>query len=172
MVCVSGKAEIEGVAERVSAMKDENERIDLLLARNADEQLRKVDWNRLNSAICERLDRARQSKTSVIRFPTMLKVAAVVAAAAAVLFGVVMIDFGDREGSAKVVIKSVSGRSRVTVDIGADKTLAKVNVQISDLGTAQKQGDIQPAWFIISRPQPMYADNGVSSDMRDVMCLF
>jgi hypothetical protein len=172
VVCVSGKAEIEGVAERVSAMKDGHEKIDLLLARNADEQLSKVDWNRLNSAISERLDRARQGKTSVIRFPTILKVAAVVAAAVAVLFGAVMIDFGDREGSAEVKIEGVSGRSRVTVDIGADKMLAKVSVQISDPGTAQKEDEIQPAWFIISRPTPMYADNGVSSDMRDVMCLF
>jgi len=172
MVRVSSKAEIEGIAERVSAMLDGHEKIDLLLARNADEQLRKVDWNRLNSAICERLDRARQSKTSVIRFPAIFKVAAVVAAAAAVLFGVVMIDFGNREGSAWVEIESVSGRSHAIVEIAAGKTLAKVNVQISDPGTAQKQDDIQPAWFIISRPEPMYADNGVGSDMRDVMCLF
>ena len=153
-------------------MLDEHEKIDVLLAHNADEQLRKVDWNKLNSAISERLDRALQSKTSVIRFPTMFKVAAVVAAAVAFLFAVVMIDFGDKEGSAKVEIKSMSGRSHVIVDIGADKTPAKVSVQTSDPGTAQKEDDIQPAWFIISRPEPMYADNGVSSDMRDVMCLF
>ncbi len=153
-------------------MLDEHEKIDLLLARNADEQLKKVDWNRLNSAITQRLDRAQQSKTSVIRFPAIFKVAAVVAAAAAVLCAVVMIDFGGREGSAEVKIEGVSGRSHVTVDIGADKMLAKVSVQISDPGKARKEGDIQPTWFIISRAEPMYADNGVGSDMRDVMCLF
>jgi len=60
----------------------------------------------------------------------------------------------------------------VIVDIGAGKTLAKVSVQISDPGTAQKEDDIQPAWFIISRTEPLYADNGVDNNMRDVMCLF
>jgi len=153
-------------------MLDEEERIGSLLQRNADEQLRKIDWDKLNSAISERLDRARQSKTSVIRFPAIFKIAAVVAAAVAVLCAVVMIDFGDREGWARVKIEDVSGRSHVIVDIGAGKTLAKVSVQISDPGTAQKEDDIQPAWFIISRTEPLYADNGVDNNMRDVMCLF
>lgn len=153
-------------------MLDEHEKIDFLLARNADEQLRKVDWDKLNTAISSRLDRARQSKTSVIRFPAIFKIAAAVAAAAAVLLATLVIDFGDSKGSAKVEIKGLSGRSHVVVDIGGSETPAKVSVQISDPGTAQKEDDIQPAWFIISRTEPLYADNGVNNNMRDVMCLF
>ena len=56
MACVQGKAKIEGIAERVSGMKKEKEKIDLLLERNASEQLAGVNWDGLHAAISERLN--------------------------------------------------------------------------------------------------------------------
>lgn len=190
MACISGKTEIKGIAERVFAMKDEQEKIELLLARNADEQLRNADWNRLNSAISSRLDKAQQTKTSAIGFPSVFKIAAGVAAAAAIVVITVMmipespadmklgngrtanVEFIESKGSASVEIKGASGEWHVTVDIARDRTLAKCNVEIIDSNGSRRQNDTQAAWIIISRPEPLYADNGVNRDMMDVIYLF
>jgi hypothetical protein len=190
MVRVSSKAEIEGIAERVSVMLDGHEKIDLLLARNADEQLSKVDWNKLNSTISRRLDKTQQTKTYRIGLPSVFKIAAGVAAAAAVVLitlmmkpespadmklgngRTAMVEFIESKGSASVEIKGASGRSHVIVDIGRDRMLAKCNVKIIDSNGSRKQNDTQAAWIIISRPEPLYPDNGVNRDMMDVIYLF
>ncbi|MBA7659906.1 hypothetical protein ES703_67900 [subsurface metagenome] len=72
-------------------MKKEKENIDLLLERNANEQLADVNWNRLNAAISERLNQADRNKTSTMKYRRVFKIAAGVAAAAAVVFIAVMI---------------------------------------------------------------------------------
>jgi hypothetical protein len=181
MVRVSSKAEIEGIAERVSAMLDGHEKIDLLLGRNADEQLRNVDWNGLSSTISRRLDKTQQTKTYPIGLPSVFKIAAGVAAAAAVLLMIVMIkleksadmQLGNRKGSASVEIIEGLSKSQVTVDIAVpDTKLAKCDIRIIDSRGSDKAGDAQAAWMVISRTEPLYADNGLSNDMKDVICLF
>ena len=67
-------------------MNRKKEDIDILLERNAAEQLAKVDWEGLNTAISSRLDQARQGKTFRLRLPTAFNIAAGVAGAAAVVF--------------------------------------------------------------------------------------
>ena len=58
MARVQGKAKIKGITERVSGMKKEKEKIDLLLERNTGEQLADVNWDGLHAAISERLNQA------------------------------------------------------------------------------------------------------------------
>ena len=67
-------------------MKDRNKRIDGLLDGNAAEQLAKVDWDRLTHETSVRLARAEQAETSPSGYPTFFRVAAAIAATAAVVF--------------------------------------------------------------------------------------
>jgi len=189
VVRVSCKAEIEGFTERVFVMKDKEEKVDLLLEQNASGQLAKVDWDGLNAAISARLDEADRSKTAVRRYPTVFKVAAGIAAAAVVLIAVIIgtdkqadvqldsgrravVNFIDGKGSASIEIKDTGVESRVVVDIGGgERKMAMCDIEIIDLNGELKR-DKQAAWIIISRPEPMFADNGVSRDMSDMICLF
>jgi len=162
-------------------MLDGHEKIDLLLARNADEQLSKVDWNKLSSTISRRLDKTQQTKTYRIGLHSVFKIAAGVAAAAAVVFMIVMIkleksadmQLASRKGSASVEIIEALSKSQATVDIAVpDAKLAKCDIRIIDSRGSDKAGDAQGAWMVISRPEPLYADNGVNRDMMDVIYLF
>jgi len=172
-------------------MKEKKEKIDLILERNAAEQLAKVDWNELNEAISSRLDEASRGKTSTIRFPTVFKIAAGVAAAAAVVFILVMVKshtptavqfenggsavvkFIESKGSASIEIKQASTKSVVMVDVGgSQRKVARCDVEMIDSNGDLKKESEGAAWIIISRPEPLYADNGVSSDITDMIYLF
>jgi len=191
VVCVSCEAEIEGITERVSVMKDRKEEVDLLLEQNASERLARVDWNGLNAAISSRLDEADRSRISAIGYLRIFRIAAGVAAAAAVVFIAVIIGtdkqagvqldssrravvkFIDSKGSASIEIKDTGVESRVMVDIGAgERKMAMCDVEIIDLNGDLKRDGKQAAWIIISRPEPMFADNGVNRDISDMICLF
>ena len=191
MACISGKTKIKSIAERVSGMKDEQEKIDLLLARNADEQLSNVDWNKLNAAISSRIDEAQKHKASVKKHSAVFKIAAGIAAAAAVVLIALMIksekpkdmqlvngrtalvELVDSKGSASIAILDPSDRAHVKVDIaGKDKKLAKCYVKIIDSSRSRKEDGTQASWIIISRPERVYADNGTNRDMMDMLCLF
>ncbi len=193
MACVSSKAEVKGITERVPVMKGKKEKIDLLFERNAAEQLGGVDWDRLNAAISTRLDKAQQSKTSTRKYPTVFKIAAGVAAAAAVVLISVMIKtekladlqlekgtravvkFIESRGTASVEIKGAAGTSQVSVSVGgSERRVARCDVKIIDLnGDFQKDSE-RATWIIISRPgpEPVYVDNGLSSDMMGMIYLF
>ena len=172
-------------------MKEKKEKIDLILERNAAEQLAKVDWKELNTAISSRLDEAGQGKTSTIGFPTIFKIAAGVAAAAAVVFILVMVksrtptgvqfenggsavvEFVKSKGSASIEIKHASAKSVVTVDVGgSQRIVARCDIEMIDSNGDLKKDSEGAAWIIISRPEPLYADNGVSSDLMDMIYLF
>lgn len=160
-------------------MLDEQGKIDLLLARNADEQLRKVDWNELSSTISGRLDKTQQTKTYRIGLPTVFKIAAGVAAAVVLMIVMIKLEeparpqLDSRKGSASVEIIEALSKSQATVDIAVpDAKLAKCDIRIIDSRGSDKAGDAQAAWMVISRTEPLYADNGVSNNMKDVMCLF
>lgn len=171
-------------------MKDTDEKIDLLLQRNAEQQLAGFDWDELKAAISNRLNEVQKCRASARKYPIAFKIAAGIAAAAAVVLIIVMIKlerpvdmqlgngrtamvkFADSKGSASVEIKSPSGRAHVIVDIGRNRMLAKCNVEIIDSNGSQKGNGAQAAWIIVSRPESIYADNGVNQDAIDMICLF
>lgn len=171
-------------------MKEEKEKIDLLFERNAAEQLAGVDWDVLSTSISNRLDKADQNRATARKYPTVFKIAASLAAAAAVILIAVMVKTERQagiqlnngrvavvkileiKGSAAVEIKHASGKAQVMVDIGrAGKKVARCDVKIIDLnGDLKKDGD-RAAWIIISRPAPMFVDNGASRDEADLACM-
>jgi len=144
-------------------MKNEREKVDLLLEKNAAEQLAKVDWEGLNAAILSRLDQAGPIETSAIGFPTVFKIAAGVAAAAVILVALVV------RTDKPSALRLPNGGTAVVNFIEA-----KGSASIEIVGTSEGRGksSTRAAWIIISRPEPMYADNGESRDTMDLICLF
>ena len=172
-------------------MSKESEKIDLLLEQNAADQLAGIDWNGLNTAISSRLDKAQQSKTSIKKYPYVFRVAAGLVAAAAVLLIVVMIGTDrpagiklekgklavvkliETQGSASVEIKRACGKSQAVVDIcGSQNKAAICVVKTIELNGDLKKDVERPSWIIISKPEPVFADNGVRRDVMSMICLF
>jgi len=171
-------------------MKKEKEKIDLLLERNANEQLAGVNWDGLHAAISERLNQADQSKTSTMKYRRVFKIAAGVAVAAAVVFIVVMIrtdtpttvrfenrgraevKFIESKGSASVKIENASAKAAGVVDLGgSQRKVAKCDIKIIDAGEDKEKNGNRAAWIIIRVPEPVLADNGISRDENDFACL-
>jgi hypothetical protein len=172
-------------------MKQDRERIDRLLEKNTAEQLTDVDWEQLNTAISGRLDQVGRLGVSTIRFPFVLKAAAALAVAAAViLIAVAVVTDGPSDlqlpkgssaivkllepaGSASVVIERAAGKQSAFVEIGrAGRELAKCDVTIIDVNGDMERNGSRAAWIVISKPEPVYADNGVTKDMTDIISLF
>ena len=170
-------------------MKDRKEKIDLLFEKNAAEQLSGVDWDGLNAAISKRLDRAEVRKSSIGKSQRVFKIAAGVAAAAAVVFIAVMIkteaptDLQLEEGS-RAVVKFIESRGTASVEIkgagaqvlvdvgGSQRKVARCDVEIIDLNGGSKKESELAAWIIISRPERVLADNGINRDVMSMICLF
>jgi len=171
-------------------MKKEKEDIDLLLERNANEQLAGVNWDGLNSAILDRLNQADQSKTYAINYRRVFKIAAGVAAAAALVFIAVMVrtdtpttvrfenrgraevKFSESKGSASVKIEDASAKAAAVVDLGgSQRKVAKCDIKIIDDGVDKEKNGSRAAWIIIRVPEPVLADNGISKDENDFACL-
>ena len=163
MACVQGKAEIKGITERVSGMKKENQKIDLLLERNASEQLAGVNWDRLNAAISERLNQAGRSKTSKINYRRVFKIAAGVAAAAAVVVIAVMV-----RTDTPTTVRFENG-AKTTVQFTQSKGTA--SVEILDTKGQKNQSENRSAWIIIRTREREVADNGQIRDEADFACL-
>lgn len=190
MVCIPGKAKIKGIAERVSGMNKEKENIDLLLKRNVSEQLAGVNWDELNAAISKKLNQAGRSKTRTVKYRRVFKIAAGIAAAAAVVLiavtvrtdtpttvrfengGKAVVKFVESKGSASVELKHTSTKAAVMVDVGASlRRVAKCDIEIIDASVDKEKNGRQAAWIIIRMPEPVLADNGVSRDETDFACL-
>jgi hypothetical protein len=191
VACISGETKVKNIVEGLSGMKDEREKIDLLLARNADEQLSKVDWDELHTAISNRLYEAQQRKTSVFRFPTIFKLAAAITMAAAIVFIAVtvklkrpaveklgggrtaLVEFVERKGSASVALIEPSKRTRADVYIaGRDERFANCYVQIIDSSVGPKEDVNRPSWFIICMSQYSNGNDGINRDAIDMLYLF
>ncbi len=172
-------------------MTDEKKKIDLLLDKNAAEQLAKVDWDRLPDEMSARLARAEQGEASPAGRPIFLKIAAAVAAAAAVVFvaavlrmhrpsdsqptqgGSSAVKSVAHRGTALVEITRPSAESLVIVHIGpADRKAVKCDVEIIDGNSALEKDSGRSAWIIISKPRPVLADNGHGRDRVDLIHLF
>jgi hypothetical protein len=173
VACVSGEKEIEGIVERISGMNKKKDKIDILLRRNTAGQLAGVDFDDLNAAISGRLDKARQTRTPATGFPTVFKIAAVTAAAAAV-FLIVMVSSTEKKGTATVAFINPSDRAQVQVNIAErDISRGRSTVKIIDSGTARKQEDkIRPNWFVISKAVSASTTNGADREARDILCMF
>ena len=163
MACIQGKAKTKGITERVSGMKKSNEDIDLLLERNAAEQLDRFDWDELGATISRRLNQAEQSKTSGIRFPTIFKISAGFIAAAAVVFIAVMI-----RTDTPTTVRFENG-SKTTVQFTQSKGTA--SVEILDFNGQKNQSENRSSWIIIRTRESKVADNGQSRDKADFACL-
>jgi hypothetical protein len=192
VACISCTTETKSIIERIFVMKDEQEKIDLLLERNTDEQLKNVDWDKLSSVISSRLDKAQKDNASKRKYPSVFRIAAGIAVAAAVILitfmitlekpadiqsGVgrnAMVEFIDGKGSASIVILDSPSRAHVKVDVvGMDKRVANCYVQIIESSAGQREkGNIQPSWFIICRSEYVNGNHGINSDIMDVLYLF
>jgi hypothetical protein len=172
-------------------MKNEEDKIDMLVARNAAEQLAKVDWEQLGAVISRRLDQVGRGKAGAKRFAFVPEVAAGLAAAAAVILvlvmatidkpgglqlekgGLAVVKYIEVTGSASIEISRAADRPQVMVDVGAGRRgLATCDVEIIDLNGDLKDQADRGMWIIISRTRPVFADNGTAKDMRDLICLF
>jgi hypothetical protein len=169
-------------------MRNDEEKIDLLLDQNAARQLADFDWEGFSAAISSRLDQTSRTKTFASGIPTAFKMATGLAAAAVILIAVMItvdtpddlrlengrravVRFVETAGTASVEIGHTPAQSNVFVEVGpARGALAKCDVQIIDV-EGEKNGT-RAAWIIISRPEPVYADNGAARDMRDLICMF
>ena len=165
MACVQGKAKTKGITERVSGMKQEKENIDLLLERNAGEQLAGVNWDGLHAAISERLNQVDRSKTSTMKYRRVFKIAAGITAAAAVVFIAVMV----KTDAPTTVRFEFENGGRTVVKFVESKGSAKV--EILDSNGQDNQGKDRSAWIIIRTSEPKVADNGQSRDEADFACL-
>jgi hypothetical protein len=171
-------------------MNRKKKNIDILLERNASEQLAKVDWDGLNTSISRGLDQARQGRTFRPRFSTAFNIAAGVAGAAAVVFfimalqtdtptgvrfehsGSAVVELVGSKGSAEIDIKERPAESWVSVDIGSShRELSKRDIEIIDVKQEQQKNGSLPAWIIIRMPEPAVADNGAGKDEIDFICL-
>lgn len=169
------------MAEGISAMTNQNNRIDDLLKHNVEQQLADFDWEKLTKGVWKRLGAAEVLGPSGGKYAGPLKIAAVIAVATAVALTALVIimsrppvtQLAETTGSAFVEIKTVSAESHVAVDIGGrNRKPAKCDIEIIDAGGRRRQDDTQATWIIISRPERVYADNGFNDDMKDLICLF
>ncbi|MHC4644568.1 MAG: hypothetical protein ACYTBJ_03630 [Planctomycetota bacterium] len=171
-------------------MTNKKENIDLLLERNAAEQLARVDWERLNAAISARLEVSRRTGRVATKRAVALKIAGGLAAAAAIILVVVTlrterpkdlklkegrraaVEFMERTRLAAVEMVHVRAGTQVLVDIGGGGRRPMCDVKIVDADGGRKENGTGATWIIISRPEPAYADNGVGGDMMDFLYLF
>ena len=171
-------------------MKGEKDRIDRLLDRHAAEQLARIDWDRLTDEISARLDQAQRGEVARSGWPAFFKIAAGVAAAAAIVVALValrmrgpsdvqvpegrsaVVEFVDRQQVASVQINEMAGQSLVVVHGGRDdRKAATCVVEIVERNGDLKRASSRAAWIIVSQPQRTLAENGQSKDETDVLCM-
>ncbi|MBC8470949.1 MAG: hypothetical protein H8D56_15865 [Planctomycetes bacterium] len=144
-------------------MKNEKEQIDLLLRQNESEQLAGVNWNRLQTSISKRLSQADHSKTSTIKYRRVFKIAAGIAAIAAVVFIAVII-----KTDTPPTVRFENGGKAIVTFI---ESKGSAKVEILDSNKQGNQGKDQSTWIIIRTSEPKVADNGQSRDENDFACL-
>jgi hypothetical protein len=163
-------------------MRHKKEDVNSLLQRNADGQLADFDWEQLNAAITRRLDGAQRRTASVIGFGAVIRIAAGMAAAAAIILIAVTVmrrepvhtrDAGRPGGTASVEIAGLSDRPQVAVDIHTrNKQLVLCRLEIIQLDESPKQDQSDGAWIVVAGYVSRLADYRASRDMASMMCLF
>jgi len=172
-------------------MKTEKHDTDHLLEQNTAEQLAGVDWIGLNPTISSRLDEAERCKKVPVVRSSVFRIAAGLVAAAAVILIVMIIrtdrapefqldngrlaavEFIEAKGLALVEIGHAAARSKVMIDVGPDRNkLVRCDIVMIDVNGNSKEKTNRATWIIISRPEPVYADNSASRDSTDMISLF
>lgn len=152
-------------------MKDKKENVDHLLQRNAEEQLADFDWERLSGAIMSRLDEAQHRKTSAVGFGAVVRIAAGMAAAAAIILIAVTImqqepvtTPADMPGTATVELSEPQGTASVTA---TDRSQVVVAVSAHDEGQMSGTASVQIS-SVSDRPQ--VAVDIHTRDREPVLC--
>ena len=161
MAYIQGKEKIEGIIKRVSGMK--KEKIDILLKQNENEQLAGIDWDQIQSSISKKLDDADHTKTTMIKYKRIFKVASGIVASAAVVFIAVMI-----KTNIPTEVQFESGGKGIVAFVESESS-SKVKI----LGSKEQDNERenQSSWIIIRTSEPKVADNGQSRDEADFACL-
>ena len=144
-------------------MKKDKEQIDLLLRKNESEQLAGFNWDQLHSSISKRLNQADRNKTSIISYRRVFKIAAGVAAAAAVVFIAVLV-----KNDTPTTVRFENGPKAIGTFV---ESKGSAKVEILDSSEQGNQGKDRPTWIIIRKSEPKVADNGLSRDDNDFACL-
>ncbi len=144
-------------------MKDEKEQIDMLLRQNESEQLAGVNWDRLQISISKRLDQASHNKISMISYRRVFKIAAGIAAVAAVVFISVIL-----KTDTPTTVRFENGPKAIGTFVDSNGS-AKVKILDSHEQTNQEKD--RSSWIIIRSSEPKVADNGQSRDEADFACL-
>jgi len=144
-------------------MKKEKEQIDRLLRQNESEQLAGVNWDRLQRSISKSLNQADRSKTSMISYRRVFKIASGIVVAAAVIFIAVMI-----KTNLPTEVQFENSNKGIVTFI---KNEGSAKVKILDSNEQDNQGKDRPSWIIIRSSEPKVADNGQSRDEADFACL-
>ncbi len=144
-------------------MKKEKDQIDLLLRQNESEQLAGVSWDRLQTSISKRLNQANRNKTSIISYRRVFKIAAGVAAVAAVVFIAVIV-----KTDTPTTVRFENGPKAIGIFV---ESKGSAKVKILDSNEQTNQGKDRSTWIIIRTSEPTVADNGQSRDEDDFACL-
>ena len=144
-------------------MKKEKEQIDLLLGQNESEQLSGFNWNWLQTSISKRLDHADSDKTLMMSHKRVFKVAAGIAAAAAIVFIAVMI-----KAYLPPKVKFDNGDKAIVTFV---ESKGSARVEILESNEQGNQGKDQPAWIVIRKSERKVVDNRQSRDEMDFACL-
>ena len=144
-------------------MKKEKEQIDLLLRQNESEQLAGVNWDRLQTSISKRLDQSYRNKKSMMSYRRVFKIAAGVAAAAAVVFIAVLI-----QTDTPTTVRFKNGPKAIGTFTHSN---GSAKVEILDSNGQDNHGKDRPTWIIIRTSEPKVADNAKNRDEDDFACL-
>jgi hypothetical protein len=163
----------------------EEEKLDLLLEQNAEQQLAKIDWQALNISISFRLDAAQ--KPTIFKWPVLFNIAAVIAIisviAALLLAGrislnkkpatIASVEYTHSIAKTTVQILEIPAQAEVTLNpAAASSTVARCEVEIIESATKPNPGFGIPTWVIICKTEPPPAQNGVNEETASLLCLF
>lgn len=144
-------------------MKKEKQQIDLLLRQNESEQLAGLNWDRLKTSISKSLNQADHSKTSTIKYRRVFKMAAGIAAAAAVVFIAVII-----KTDTPPTVRFENGPQAIVTFV---ESKGSAKVEILESNEQGNRGKDRSTWIVIRKSEPKVADNGHNRDEADFACL-
>jgi hypothetical protein len=143
-------------------MNKEKEQIDLLLRQNESEQLTGVNWDRLHSSISKKLDQV-DNNTPMISYRRVFKIAAGIAAAAAIVLIAVMV-----KNDTPLEVKYENGGKGIVAFI---ESTGSAKVKILDSNGQDNQVKSPSSWIVIRKSERKVADNGSNRDENDFACL-
>jgi hypothetical protein len=162
----------------------EKEKLDILIERNAEQQLAKVDWQSLNTSITSRLNTAGTQQS--FNWPLLLRIAAIIAVTCVIAAGILIIHNQRANVSARASVELTSGSTRTVVQIldthsqsevifsppAANSPVAKCEIEIIEPAENTNQNFGGPTWFIICKQETPAVKNGMTEETASMLCLF